>query len=279
MNRSQIQVYKEISTLWRHHVEGAINLDEKKILKNIRCNIRRPLPQLWGHVLMLLCGGPSLSDHEKEIVKQRRNGWKICTVNGTLDWCRDHDVTPGVHIQLDARAWNKRFVQAPIDGCRYLISSQSDPSVFEALKDHDVTIWHGGGGFRRPTLERYYRGRWMPNLAGSTVGTHAITILYLLGFRKIVIYGMDSCLRSRTIHHAYKQPENDRELIFKLRVGRRIFYAHAWMVQQLDDLLGMLPLLADDLNLDFKGDNLVRHVIRYASAKGRPPKITIIDKV
>lgn len=270
--------------LWRNHIKGKINVPEKLLLSNVRQNVKRPLPQLQPYEpqknarMMLLCGGPSMYDQSEEIIGRRKRGWLLATVNGAHEWCLDNGIKPSIHIQLDARRWNKRFVRRPVKECRYLISSQSHPDVFDALQDHDVTIWHGGKGIRKPILDKYYKERYIANLGGSTVGGHAITILYTLGFRLIAVYGMDSCLKNGS-HHAYFQPENDKDLVFKLAVGRKRFYAHAWMVQQVDDLLGLLPLLPEDLKLDFRGDNLVSHIIQTTAERGSPPNISISERI
>lgn len=216
-------------------------------------------------------------EYVEEIVERRKRGWALTTLNGTHDWVLDNGVKPSIHIQLDARLWNERFVRNPVDSCRYVLSSQTPPELFDRLKSNDVTIWHAGRGIRKPILDKYYNQRWMLSVGGSTVGTHAISILHTLGFRKIAIYGMDSCLR-KGAHHAFSQPENNSKSIWKVRAGRRTFWTHAWMIQQVDDLIQMLPMIPDDLDLDFRGDNLVTHIIHETAKHGNPPNISILEK-
>lgn len=212
-----------------------------------------------------------------EIKSRRKAGWKIAACNGAHDWCLDNGMKPSCHMILDARPWNVRFVKRAIAECRYLIASQCDPGLFRALEGFDTHIWHGAQGKERPVLERYYQGRYVVVNGGSTLGTRAINLLYMLGFRKLAIYGLDSCIR-RDRHHTYAQPENDSEVVHRLRVGRKLFLTHPWMSCQADELMQMLPTLPEDFDLEFRGDNLISYIVEYTATHGKPPKITIIEE-
>jgi len=268
----------------RDHVKGSINVSKEQIVKNLRANIKLHLPQAQGCPIqkdaqvMLICGGPSAYDLLPEIKKRRKRGWKLVTVNGAHDWVIENGMQPSAHVMLDARPWNARFVQNPVPGCRYLISSQCDPSVFKALENNDVIIWHSIGDKEKPILNKYYHGRYCAIPGASTVGSRAIPLFYMLGFRKIAIYGMDSCVK-KDRHHSYAQPENDQEYVYVIRVGRRKFLAHPWMTVQADELLQMLPTLADDIKLDFRGDNMISYIIRYIAENRKVPKLKIVSEV
>lgn len=267
----------------RDHIDGRVNVTHAEILSNIRRNIRRHLPQAQpcpvqpDVQVMLLCGGPSMKKLLPEIKKRRRAGWKIAAVNGAHDWCLDNGMEPSAQVMLDARKWNARFVQRPIEACQYLIASQVTPAVFDALEGFKVTIWHGVGAEEKPVLDRFYNKRYCPVTGGTTVGSRAINLLYMLGFRKIAVYGMDCCI-SKNGHHAYAQPENDQEICYELRVGRRRFWSHPWMTVQADEMLQMLPILPNDLDLVFAGDGVISYVIGYVAKHGRVPKMSIIEE-
>jgi len=264
----------------RDHVDGRSNTTHDQIAANVRANIKRHLPQAQPYPaqpdvkVALLCGGPSLEGFKKEIKARRRRGWKLATVNGSHNWALDNGLEPSCQIMLDARAWNARFLDRPIDACRYLIASQCDPAAFDAVEGRDVTIWHAVGKVEKPILDRHYRGRYVHVQGGTTVGSRALWLLYMFGFRKIAIYGMDGCLK-KGAHHAYQQPENDQEQIYKARVGRRTFYCHPWMAVQADELTQLLPMVPDDLALEFRGDNFISYMIRYTAEHGRGPKIRL----
>lgn len=261
-------------------VQGRVNVCHEEIYANIRANIRRPLPQVKvyppnGEKVVLLCGGPSLADHEQEI--RRLRTWKPVTVNGTHQWAQDHGIRPRAHVQLDARELNARFVAEPVDKCRYLIASQCHPAVFQALRGQEVHIWHGDADEERKILDRYYLGHWVPVRGGSSVGTRALWLLYLLGFRHIRIYGMDCSLR-RGKHHSYPQAENGQDNILTVKAAGRVFKSHMWMLKQCDEIMQMAPHLPNDLQLDFRGDGLLTHLINVTAERQRPVRAKVIER-
>lgn len=258
---------------FRDVFKGQVNTEHERIYRNIRANIRRQLPQLERHPpndykVALLCGGPSLA--KAKIPR----GYKIATVNGTHDWALDHGLKPSVFAMIDARPHNVRFVERAIPTCRYLLQSQVDPGVFDALEEHDVRIFHASAEPEKRILDRYYLGRWLNVPGGSSVGTRAIGLLYLLGVRTLRVYGMDSCL-AKGKHHAYAQPENDRDGIRVVRVGRRRFQVHTWMLAQTDEMVQFLATLPDDLKLSIEGDGLLAYLINETAKRGRPPRVVL----
>jgi hypothetical protein len=48
-----------------------------------------------------------------------------------------------------------------------------------------------------------------PCPGGSTVVLRSLCLLRMLGYHKIHVYGMDSCVFPDKYHHAYEQTEND----------------------------------------------------------------------
>lgn len=260
---------------FRKAFRGRVNTEHDQIYANIRRNIRRPIPQLDKHApndytVALLCGGPSLA--KAKIPKH----YKIATVNATHDWALERGMKPSLFAMLDARSHNVRFVQNPVESCRYFLCNQVDPSVFDALDDYDVRIFHGACDPERKILDRYYAKRWHNVPGGGSIGTRAIGLLYFLGVRRIAVFGMDGCLVGGK-HHAYPQEENDADMdaIRTVRVGRRRFQTHAWMISQADDFLRMVPALPKDLELGFFGDGLIAHIVNETARRGRAPRLVV----
>jgi hypothetical protein len=94
---------------------------------------------------MVLCGGPSLNDFEDEIIKLRNEGMPMVTCNGTYNWAVERGLNPSMQMIIDARPFNKRFTRPVVDGCKYFISSQCDPSIFEGLPKENTWLWHVSG--------------------------------------------------------------------------------------------------------------------------------------
>lgn len=273
---------KQVYTV-REDFEGRVNHPAEKIHQQVRANIRRQHPQatIWpanDYKAMLLCGGPSLEQYVSVIKRKRTRGWKLFTVNGTHEWAQDHGMEPSAQIMLDARAHNARFVARPVKKCRYFIEAQCHGSVFDALEGRDVHIWHSAncGKKERTILNRYHRNRVSYVNGGTSVGTRAICLAYMLGVRTLDIYGMDGCL-IKGKHHAYEQPENDGQAIHVVRVGRKQFQLHPWMVKQLDEWLQLPALLPDDFNLRMHGPGVLAYVLEQTAKRGKVPPMHILE--
>lgn len=262
----------------RENFPGGLNSSHSDIYRNMRSAVKRPLPQVRpypanDYQAMLLCGGPSLSDHIEEIQEKRGQGWKLITVNGTHDWALDHGMVPSMYVQVDARPWNVRFVRRAQPECRYLLASQVHPKVYRALEGYDVHIWHAGAESdeERRILDRRYLKRWVNVPGGTSVGTRAIGMAYVLGIRRLDVYGFDCCYRKGS-HHAYEQPENDyKSAKWKVKIGRRTFQCDPWMVKQCDEMCQLSETLPDDFQLGFLGDGMMQYLVSEHAA-GRNPR-------
>src|SRR6185369_1964719 len=132
----------------------------------------------------------------------------------------DRNYKPSAAIILDARESNARFIERNVSGCRYLLASQCHPKTFENCQDREVYIWHAcsAGEPELAILNDYYFSRCHPITLGTTAGIRAISLLRMLGYTKMEIFGLDSCWLGDE-HHAYPQQENakDRRMSVWLR--------------------------------------------------------------
>ena len=191
----------------------SVNEDKDKIRDNINKNIRlgleqvRPYETQWEKVVGIVLGGPTLNDTFPDLLEKRKNGMPVITVNGSHRYCLTNGLIPSGMIMLDSREFNNRFVYPLVPECKYFISSQCHPSVFDNLKGNDVFIWHCAGDDNFDLLQEVYGGDYYPVMGGATVALRAVHLLRMLGFHKFEMYGFDSCIIGE--HHAYEQPEND----------------------------------------------------------------------
>lgn len=193
---------------------GELNIEEQAIKHNIGYNIKQP----WRQVepfgtnqlqVAILGGGPSLAENKDLILDLQSKGVGIITLNGAYNWCLDNGITPNATVVVDARPHNSRFVRPVLEGtpdprinppgehgCRYFISSQCDPSVFEGLPESRTFIWHTGNPLGKELLDAQYP-LWWTVPGGSTVLTRAISLFRMLGYRRYHLFGCDSCLRTK----------------------------------------------------------------------------------
>ena len=126
-------------------------------------------------------------------------------------------------MMIDAREFNKRFVDPVVDDCKYIMATQCHPEVIRSLPPDRTLLWQVSLEDEFLPVVRELWGTmhedWHPCPGGSTVTLRALCCLNMLGLRKIHVYGFDSCMEGLE-HHAYEQSENDELKVGDLRVGR-----------------------------------------------------------
>lgn len=260
-------------TAWNAATElvklGTINVESETIEGQIRSSIARTLKSVTPHEvqdtpIMILGGGASLDNYLEDIKAKRDAGYKLITTNGSYNWALKNGLVPSAQIVVDAREFNNRFVQPAQPSCAYLIASQCHPSVFEALPAQQVWLWHSAlSDTLCDILDKHYWGKneaWYPVMGGSTVMLRAIPLLRLLGFKKMDIYGFDSCIMDGE-HHAYKQEENDHTTVLSITCGDRVFQGHPWMISQAQEFLDLMQILAEEIELEIHGDGLIHYIL------------------
>lgn len=244
-----------------------LNVSDEQINANVKANIEAGWQQVQPHEtneveVMILGGGPSLPDHLETIRQMRADGVKLITLNASYNWALEQGLTPSAQIMVDARPFNARFTRPAIEGCKYLLASQCDPSVFEGLPKDRTYLWHTSEATIRDILEANYKA-WWPVPSCSTVLLTGLLLLRMLGFRKFHLFGCDSCISADQQHHAYKQTENDGELAIPVTVtGGRVFWCSGWMVGQAQSMLDLVKFMGDEIELEIYGDGLLAHILK-----------------
>ena len=264
--------------------DGHLNVDDIVIRDQVAANIKLGLPQAQPYehnseTVVLVCGGPSLEETQRDLVEAYWRGGKVVTTNGSYRWCIERNIKPSATVVLDAREFNRRFIEPAVDGCKYLLASQCHPATFEAACGREVVIWHAlsTGDDELALLEKYYgkkgegeqtwRNFW-PITFGTTVGIRAISLLRMLGFRRFEIFGLDSCW-FKDQHHAYQQAENDGEDVFNVWARpeghdhlAQCFKCSAWQAKQADDFLQLIRERGDLFHLNVHGPGLIATMVR-----------------
>lgn len=255
-----------------------LNVSEDRVKDNILANLRLNLQEVCPHEVQetkicILAGGPSLNDHEAEIIELGKSGVPMVTVNGTYKWLLDRGVKPAAQFLVDAREFNQRFVEPVIPSCRYIFSSQAAPEAVSKTPKDQTWLYHSGDSeivkecFDAYCKEIGHDRGWYPIYGGSTVVGRALVVLAMLGFRNIEVFGWDSCLREGE-HHAYEQKENDSEHVVNIEVGGRSFKCHPWMVVQANEVPKIIRYILgpiDGFNLNVRGDGLIAHMLKHAA--------------
>lgn len=254
---------------------GFVNTDTDTIIENMAANAKLGLPQVVPHEsqdqeVMLLAGGPSLNDFEDEIIKKRAECVPLITTNGTYNWAIERGMRPSLQLVIDAREFNKRFLRPVVDDCKYVLASQCHPSSFEGLPEDRTYIWQVSISEELlPHVKKHYGKMyedWYPCPGGSTATLRALCLLRMLGFHKITVYGLDSCYLEGKGHHAYSQPENDKDKSIDITIGggtpkEKTFKMAPWHAYQLKDFEQMAGRVLTDCQLQVKGPGAIAYLI------------------
>lgn len=204
----------------------------------------------------IIGGGPSINDNIKQIRRLKKHGVNIVSVNKSHDWLLENGIIPWGQILLDPNEWVKDYVQRPRRDVRYFVASQCHESVFEALSDYPVFLWHAGqefDGTAEPNTylrERWPTKRWYCLPGKTTVGLRAMEVGHFLGANKFHLFGLDSSRQDGKLH-GYDKIDN-RPNPPKLGVkhnGRRFYFdTNADMARQQADFDKMLEDLPSEID-------------------------------
>jgi hypothetical protein len=228
-----------------------------KLKEHVKSAQARGWPQIklnefMGQTLIICGGGPSIGEFEqlKQIRALQKKGGKVLAINRTHDWLFTKGITPWAGILLDPVPQVANYI-CPRRGVRYYIGSQCHPDTFNVFDKPDLqkALWHAAS---IPEMEEWLspqeRILCVP-ANGSTCGLRSILLGYMLGFREIHLFGMDSSYEvidgkiSQTADgkpklHAYAKPEgihDIKEMVIRYPDGERTYYGNTMMLAQADE--------------------------------------------
>lgn len=253
-----------VKTVWSETIlaDMKINIHHNMadvVERNTKSCLKRGLPSIDSYSveidkpIAIVGGSPSLKDN---LDKLRNFPGYILATNGAYSFLRKNGIKPHGMTMLDVRDANLRFVQNPSRKTAYFIASCCSPLVFDKLKGYNVIVWHSDNDIYKPNVPMMIGG-------GCTIGTRAICLAYVLGFRDIHLFGMDSCY-SDNEHHAYSQNLNDNDKVIDIWVGKRKFKCAVWMAGQAEDFKNILSSFGNLFDIQVHGDGVLKAILEEA---------------
>lgn len=198
----------------------AANMTPDDALQNVRINSARDLPWIpqipehGGHAV-LVGGGPSVSYCLDEIKRRQEDGQTIFAMNGAGNFLLKNGIVPDYGVMLDGRQKNIEFICKTKHG--WLLASRCDPEIFKRA-DENAVIWHfceeNNEDLMRDALPEARRLEPPLVIGGIVVGLTAMSLVFMMGFRNLHLYGYDSSDRDGQ-SHPWEQTETSQE-------GRRL---------------------------------------------------------
>ena len=237
---------------------------------NIRASLARGLPffspALFPHDgTAVICGsGPSLVQFAAKIQAERDNRRPIWAVKGAHDWLCEQGIEPDVFVSCEAKP-RLENVQRKNKRTLYLLSSRCSPDLFDWLADCNVMMWHSYSDREAPMQELV--GAQLVG-GGTTSGLRAVTLAWLSGFAKFILYGFDSCLAEDKRKRYDSGIMHDAQIVDRICGGRK-FLCNGAMAMQADEFQEYYKLLPG-VTFDIKGDGLLAAIVRQRKKMGLP---------
>lgn len=237
---------------------------------NIRANMDRKLPEVTPAIcshdgsVVVVGSGPSISLFVEEIKKEQASGRPVVAIKGAHDFLMSNGITPDIFVSLEPRDRSHRDLKHKNDTTIYLLASRCAPEMFDHLKDCKVMVWHSASHDTEMEALREKGVRLMVG-GGTTSGLRALNLFYILGFRKYILYGFDSCLSE----DGAKRVDGSKsgQTIDVIICGRRFIsnYAMAQQAQDFQSCYQMLP----GATFEAKGNGLIAAIIEERKKAGK----------
>ncbi len=256
---------------------------------HIRSALARGLPEfqpaLCAHDgnFVIAASGPSLPSFVEEIKSEREKGRTICAINGAHDFLCGHGIEPDLFVSCDPRITVLANIQKESPKTKYLLASRCHPSLFD-LKGKQVVVWHSFSSKTdaatnptKPVMTwddfepdeecEVWKGRLGVG-GGSTSGLRAIYIAYLMGYRRIILYGMDSCLAAdrRTKRFSGENVGNGKVVDVVVGGSGRRFWCNGAMAKQASEFQAVLSILVG-LNVTSHGNGLLTEILKQRALR------------
>jgi len=207
-----------------------------------------------GHAV-IIAGGPSLKDNLLTIQHMQSRGAKLFALNNVPAFLATHGIKPDAHVLLDALPSILAFAQAFQGGERYY-SSQCDPAVLDHAGD-ELIMWNS---YIEGLLDIVSDAKDPFIGGGTTVGTRSMGLLHVLGYRKIHIFGMDSCFQDGA-SHCYDQGEYATSI--NVRFDGKDYKSPPQLLAQVEEFkLTARQLMAFGCEIYVHGEGLLQAVAR-----------------
>jgi hypothetical protein len=234
----------------------------EELQSNIKSALARQLPELapapTAHDGTFVCvaSGWSMPSFIDDIRKEREQGRPIVAIKATHDFLCENGVKPDLWINLDPRD-RTDGIKHVNDHTVYMVASRCPPVTFDKLKGRKILLWHSWSDGEE------HKALGAGKLAvggGTTSGLRAINIGYLLGYRKFVLYGYDSCNDENGRKRFTGELSGPTMDVYVGESGRK-FVCNGAMAQQAKEFQ-MIFTVMPDIEVEAKGNGLIAEILK-----------------
>lgn len=253
-------------------IQGLAQWDEGDILSHIRQALSLNLPELQippcthDGTFVIVGSSPTVVDQVEKIKAEREQGRPICAINGAHDFLIERGITPDLFLTVDPRPMPQNFKHVN-DETVYIVASRCHPETFKTLEGRRVLLWHAWSDNTEGDFLASLKGKIAIG-GGSTSGLRAINVAYLLGFKRVHLYGMDSCLKNNFKRWNDTKPLNGEEVsTTDVIVGNKQFFCNMAMAQQANEFQSIYEVMPD-ITIESFGDGLLSAILEERRKQG-----------
>lgn len=254
---------------------------------NIRSCLARGLPEfaptpcIHDGTFVIAGSGSSLLKSIEGLREEQSKGRPICAIKGAHDFLMENGIEPDLFVSVEPRERPLKYVS---NKTCYMLASRVSPSLFDQLEGKNILVWHSFSSETNhppkpidgkplhwkdfnplPECE-VWRGRF--GIGGaSTSGLRAFNIAYLMGFRKIITYGMDSCLAADKYTKRFSGENIGDSKVIDVIVGGKRFFCNGALASQAMEFQEVITMFKD-LKVEVKGGGLLAAIMEARAAKG-----------
>ena len=234
-------------------LEMTVNTTDRQLRENLNYAKSLNLPALQIHdahdrVLAIAGSGPSLKDHWPFIPPDA----DLMALNGAYRFLAAEGRIAKYFAMLDARDCNTAFVEDLSAYTQPLLASQCHQEVFKRVAG--AQVFH----LNTPSTHAVFKDEPLYVGGGGTIGLTAMILAYVLGYRRVILYGFDSSFEGESSHVAPQAQNSGQNTLDVWIEDRKYSTSHA-MAQQVMDFFPIyhgIRELAPEFTVDVIGRGL-----------------------
>lgn len=244
-------------------------VSDSRIKANIRyCStlIDRWIPECEAHdkTAVICSGGPSLVEFIEDLRKlSRRKDHRIFCVKHSHKVLLEHKITPFGCLLLDPRPHTIDFIENPHPKVNYFVASMCHPVILDRLLESNAKVWGYnalvGAGEKDVVRETQGEKAFLIG-GGSTSAMRGVHLLHALGFRRVKMYGFDSCYAENVGENTSGKTKKKCQLF---EIGGRKFWSDNELMAQAQDFRDIFnEMFQNQVSIEVFGDGVIPHIYR-----------------
>jgi uncharacterized Rossmann fold enzyme len=229
------------------------------------------VPMPHDRVAIVMCYGPSLADTWQLAISEKDSIEKadVISVSGAHDFLIERGIIPAYHVECDPRKHKGDMIAKPHKKVRYYMASCCHPDVVRKVAGENLTLWHMNEGEQSlQILDLEPNSILVPG--GGSVGLRTIALLYIMGYRRFIIHGMDCSYRDEKSHAGHHTGKKVDPVEVRCADGRKFMTAPVLITYKryFDDLrrsyVGDADADPSKIEIILRGDGLLQHWLKVA---------------